>query len=69
MDYKNLFLGIISLVAGILILVNLKKSLDEENLNSLSLPDKFRKIRGFLASLCLVIMGFIMIYREIIIVF
>ena len=66
MDYKSLLLGIVSLVAGILFLVNLKKSLDKENIDNMNLPDKFRKFRGFAASLCLIIMGVIMIYREII---
>lgn len=66
MDYKSFLLGIVSLVAGILFLVNLKKSLDKENIDNMNLPDKFRGFRGFAASLCLVIMGLIMIYREII---
>jgi len=66
MDYKSLLLGIVSLVAGILFLVNLKKSFDKENIDNMNLPDKFREFRGFAVSLCLIIMGVIMIYREII---
>ena len=65
MDYKNLLLGIASFVVGIFFLINLKKSLHKENTDNLSLPDKFRKFRGFAASLCLVIMGVVMIYKGI----
>jgi uncharacterized membrane protein HdeD (DUF308 family) len=66
MDYKSLFLGIVSFIAGILYLIYLKKCLEKENTDSMNLPDKFREFRGFAASLCLVIIGVIMIYRGII---
>jgi uncharacterized membrane protein len=69
MDYKNLLLGIVSFVAGILYLINLKNRLSKKNTDSISLPDKFREFRGFAASLCLVIMGVIMIYKGILSIF
>ncbi|CAM3973968.1 Immunity protein 17 [Flavobacterium cucumis] len=65
MDYKNLLIGITSFVIGILYLVNLKKRLNKEYVNNMNSFDKSMKFKGFLAGFGFVIIGIIMIYREI----
>ena len=66
MDYKNLLLGIASFVVGILYLLNLKNRISNEYVKNMNLFDKSMKFKGFVAGFGFVIMGVIMIYREII---
>lgn len=65
MDYKHLLIGVASFVIGILYLVNLKKRLNKEYVNNMNSFDKSMKFKGFLAGFGFVIIGIVMMYREI----
>ncbi len=64
MNYKYLLLGIISFVIGTLYLINLKKRLNKEYVYNMNSFDYSMKFKGLVGGFGFVIIGIIMIYKE-----
>lgn len=66
MYYKYLLLGIFSFVIGSLYLINLKKRLNKEYVNNMNSFDYSMKFKGLVGGFGFVIIGAIMVYKELI---
>ena len=66
MDYKYLFLGIICVFCGVIYLLNLKKRLNKEYVNNMNSFDFSMKFKGLVGGFGFVIIGAIMVYKELI---